>query len=745
MIYPLVNDLVNQSMCNYSVLYVDDDLDLLEICKIFLEKTGKFKVDVVASANMALDLIRSKEYDAIISDYQMPGMDGIEFLKKVKDLNSSLPFILFTGKGREEVVVEAYESGVDSYVQKGGPPQAQFSELGNRMEHSIRKCKAEMELCIKEKQLKESEERYRAYLEISPLAFSVVDPSLRYIESNDAFCRLLGYSNDELCKLRLQDIIVMDQPLDLTGELDKFVLKGQTIIELYLKKKDGAVFLAMIYGGKLPDGNLMAFVEDMSVHEAAVTPVTKSLNDLTLSEKKYRTIFERAPLGIATVNRDGMFVDFNQRYADILGYPMDEFHRLHYSQYTYPDDISKTDELFKALREGEIDHYSYEKRYIRKDGRVIWGEFFISTLDPHMQEDEAILAICNDITERKQMEKALWKSQDDYSRLVAAIPDFVIRTDSEGNITYVNDKVVNAVGISREELMGKSVYSFIAPQDLARAKANRDLMLSGPLGPVKYDMIMQDDMMRVFEVNGDVLRDFDGSIRGIVLLGRDVTERDMLEVKLHETYRKLKIANGITRHDILNRLIVLDGYLELALRSPHDEHGTKLIEKMRKNVEFLIDQVDLAMKYQRIGVERPEWQSLSKVCEEGASDLEMGDVQLILNVNGFEIMADPMFEKVFYNLMDNSLKHGGKIKAIKVSTSVIENGLMIVYEDDGMGIFPEFKDHLFQEGYGTDHGLGMFLCREILGITGIKIKENGIFGKGVRFEMKVPEGSFRTS
>ena len=102
----------------YSVLYVDDEEALLEIAKLFLERSGEFAFETTLSAKGALELLASRPFDAIISDYQMPGMDGIELLKKVRSMHGDIPFILFTGKGREEVVIQAINHGADFYLQK---------------------------------------------------------------------------------------------------------------------------------------------------------------------------------------------------------------------------------------------------------------------------------------------------------------------------------------------------------------------------------------------------------------------------------------------------------------------------------------------------------------------------------------------------------------------------------------------------------------------------------------------------
>jgi CheY-like chemotaxis protein len=125
---------------------VDDEPVICDLTKISLEKSGRLRVDVVHSAEEALERIRSGSYACIISDYEMPIMNGLDFLKEVRSIDPDIPFILFSGRGREAVIIDAINTGADFYIQKGGDPKALFAELNHKVEYAIQQRNTRMAL-----------------------------------------------------------------------------------------------------------------------------------------------------------------------------------------------------------------------------------------------------------------------------------------------------------------------------------------------------------------------------------------------------------------------------------------------------------------------------------------------------------------------------------------------------------------------------------------------------------------------
>jgi len=174
-----------------SILYVDDEPGLLELCRIFLEQTGEFRVDTVESGAEALTRLATTQYDAVISDYLMPEMDGINLLKSIRQQDRDIPFILFTGRGREEVVIESINNGADFYIQKGGDPKSQFVELMHKVRQAVDKKRAE-------RGLHESEKRLTDIINFLPDPTFAIDREGRVIAWNRSIEDLTGVPAAEM-------------------------------------------------------------------------------------------------------------------------------------------------------------------------------------------------------------------------------------------------------------------------------------------------------------------------------------------------------------------------------------------------------------------------------------------------------------------------------------------------------------------------------------------------------------------
>jgi signal transduction histidine kinase len=238
----------------------------------------------------------------------------------------------------------------------------------------------------------------------------------------------------------------------------------------------------------------------------------------------------------------------------------------------------------------------------------------------------------------------------------------------------------------------------------------------------------------------------------------DVTEQKILEkeMEFHEqeimrfsnsldsAIRKLNLLSSITRHDINNQLTVLMGYLEILEMTLPDTSSAEYFKKINVAAQRISSMILFTKTYESIGAMAPFWQDIRALVTTAAKDAPLGNIVLENNLpGGTELYADQLIVKVFYNLMDNAARYGGKITKIRFSVVEDDSKKVIICDDDGNGIPDEEKEKIFERGFGKNTGLGLFLTREILNITGITILETGEQMKGARFEIRVPEKSFR--
>lgn len=153
--------------------------------------------------------------------------------------------------------------------------------------------------------------------------------------------------------------------------------------------------------------------------------------------------------------------------------------------------------------------------------------------------------------------------------------------------------------------------------------------------------------------------------------------------------------------------------------------------------------IGFTKEYQDLGALQPKWQSIHFLMRKQVIRSMIADITLVLPDVALEIFADPMLEKVLYNLVENSMRHGGKISGITLFHEFDGEDCILNYTDDGLGIAEAEKEMIFRKGYGKNTGLGLFIIREILILTGITITETGTPGNGVRFKLRIPAGSFR--
>ena len=225
----------------------------------------------------------------------------------------------------------------------------------------------------------------------------------------------------------------------------------------------------------------------------------------------------------------------------------------------------------------------------------------------------------------------------------------------------------------------------------------------------------------------------------------DITERKKIEEALRTVNKKLNLLSGITRHDIINQVSAAQmfiGVIEMEGELAPDSKVAKDIKIIDEILTTIEQQIAFTRDYQDLGITSPEWYQVGEVIEMVASP-EFEQLSVENKVKTIEVYADPLFEKVIYNLFDNAVRHGEKTTTIRFYSEKTPEGLKLICEDDGVGVPDDAKEKIFRRQYYQNTGLGLFLSQEILSITGMTITETGKPGEGARFEILVPDGAYR--
>ena len=381
--------------------------------------------------------------------------------------------------------------------------------------------------------------------------------------------------------------------------------------------------------------------------------------------------------------------------------------------------------------------------HIPVSGKQAWVRLILSALQDSKGSVIGIICIVQDTTARKVMEYALqttilqlMESEEKYRSVFNAKNDPLLLIDTEGRtILDLNNATSDLYGYTREAFISLNPadlftepekYTELLVRQAPGIRLCRQLKNDGTIFPA-------DISYAYFELKGRLV---------LILSIRDLSTTYQTADALRLANTKLNLLIGVTRHDVINNLTVLMGYNDLMQHTVGDAKILEMLKKEENALQAVHRQIEFTREYYNLGVKSPLWQNICETSTRAYSQF-LTTIVFTCDTQDLEIYADPLLEKVFYNLFDNAIRHGESISRISIYCAREGLDLVLIFGDDGEGILPENKDRIFNRGFGKHTGLGLFLTREILAITRIGITETGEFGKGARFELRIPAGLFR--
>lgn len=347
------------------------------------------------------------------------------------------------------------------------------------------------------------------------------------------------------------------------------------------------------------------------------------------------------------------------------------------------------------------------------------------------------------------IDEKLRASEERYRGFVQNFLGIAYRLTPDFSVVFLHGATESITGYREEDFMAGTVSweKILHPDDSAAVLAQNQAIRAGRdySGSREYRILTKDGSVKwIYEllqkIGGDGFSP--GYIQGACY---DITERKNAEDAVRIANRKLNLLNNITRHDILNSLHGLLGLLEMAQDTVKDKESSQILSDMKISAGQIQKQITFTRNYQDVGVKTPVWQGIRASIGQVLKIINNGPVKVSVTIDeNLEVFADPLLEKVFYNLLDNAFRYGETIRSIKFTSQFRNQSLIVVCEDDGVGITDPEKEHIFEQCVGKNTGMGLFLSREILMITSITIHECGFPGQGARFEIVVPPGSWRS-
>ncbi len=768
-------------MSEVRVLHVDDDESLLDLASAMLERRG-FEVVTATGVERAVDVLDSEPVDCVVSDYQMPGRDGLEFLHLVRERDPALPFVLFTGKGSEEVASDAIAAGVTDYLQKRTDSR-QFEELADRIERAVRERRTA-------EGLSEGDRILTALVEtLSGVVYRLRLPDERPAFLGGQIEALTGYDGAAFREgdVTLRGVIHEDDVGRVEREIETALGEGRSFDVTYrIRTKSGRVRRVSNRGRGVYDGDgepvaIEGFVLDRSdgAHEARIRELhaaTRRLFGAGSAEEVARLTAEAA--------------------RDVLGYPIngvrlyDEAHgtlRLAAStttseyllgerpEYRVDEDADGDEEgeggalekgrypatAFQTGKPVVVDEFGDDDRPVRAE-RIEsamylplgeYGTLTICATEPSSFEvtDREIAGVLAENTaaalDRTDREGALTTERDRLAALFENVPDPAARVefvDDEPVVEAVNPAFESTFGHVESAVLGRSLDELIVPAgEEEPARAFNDRIRDGESlhAEVRRETA---DGVRDFLLHV-VPRSRDSATVGYAIY-TDITERRERERELTRQNERLEEFASVVSHDLRNPLNVAEGQLEIA-RETGARESFEAVERAHERIESRIEGLlELARQGRTVGETRPV--DLAEVSGAAWESVETGAARLDLAEGLGTVEADPeRLCQLFENLLSNAVTHGvehppgvtdggtGTGVPLTVTVGPLDDGFYVA--DDGAGIPDDERDRVFDPGYTTAEegtGFGLAIVRSIAEAHGWSVAATEGANGGTRFE-----------
>jgi PAS domain S-box-containing protein len=475
---------------------------------------------------------------------------------------------------------------------------------------------------------------------------------------------------------------------------------------------------------------------------------------LQASEKRLRALFEQAGVGIAEVGLCGEFLRVNQRLCDFLGYSQAELLNLTFQEITYADDAHLDVTCKRRFEAGELSTYTYEKRYIRKDGQVRWAKVTISLMDNEDGSPQSVIGVIEDIHDHKLAQEALKASEERFQEIVATLDRFFfVRSAQSGEYLYLSPAYEKIWQRSRASLYAnpRSWLELVHPEDRESVLASLRQQDGGQPAYREYRIIRGQGEIRWIRAHSSIILDDRGQPLRIIGIAEDITAEALQRQELARSNAELEQFAYIASHDLQAPLGIISSYAQLLqqlYQNQLDERAHKLIDNLVRGTVRMQRLIEDLLEYSRLGQEAEPFQLCN--CQEIVADA-IANLELLISTHNASIIYQNLpnargsrsqLIQLFQNLIANSIKYCRRDRTPQITITAEKQGHLYQFavRDNGIGIDPEYQDRIFkifqrlhnQQEY-SGSGIGLAICQKIVERHGGRIWVKSQPGQGSTF------------